>query len=83
MTFGKYIRCGERGVTLERSINARFGITEKDDTLPAKLTDIPQDKNKPETVVPLAKMKKTYYAARGWDKNGVPTEKTLRKLGIK
>ena len=82
MNFGKYIRCGERGYTLERYVNARFGITEKDDTLPAKLTDIPQDKNNPKTIVPLSKMKKTYYAARGWNSNGVPTEKTLRKLNI-
>ena len=82
MNFGKYIRCGERGYTLERYVNARFGITEKDDTLPAKLTDIPQDKNNPKTIVPLSKMKKTYYTARGWNSNGVPTEKTLRKLNI-
>ncbi|MBQ5614996.1 MAG: hypothetical protein IIU81_01555, partial [Peptococcaceae bacterium] len=26
---------------------------------------------------------KTYYKARGWDKNGIPTEKTLRRLKIK
>ncbi len=83
MTFGKYIRCGERGYTLERELNARFGITEKDDKLPEKLTKVPQNANNPKTVVPLATMKKTYYAARGWDKNGVPTEKTLRKLKIR
>ncbi|MBE6877659.1 MAG: aldehyde:ferredoxin oxidoreductase [Ruminococcaceae bacterium] len=83
MTFGKYIRCGERGYTLEREVNARFGITEKDDKLPEKLTKVPQDANNPKTVVPLATMKKNYYAARGWDKNGVPTEKTLRKLKIR
>ena len=35
------------------------------------------------TRVPLEKMKKIYYAARGWDKNGIPTEKTLRRLKIK
>ena len=83
MNFGKYIRCGERGYTLERYVNARFGITAKDDTLPRKLTDIPQDENNPKTVVPLDRMKKTYYAARGWDKNGVPAESTLRRLKIK
>ena len=82
MTFGKYIRCGERGYTLERYVNARFGITAKDDTLPAKLTDVPQIPDRPETVVPLEKMKKTYYKARGWSADGVPTEKTLRKLNI-
>ena len=82
LNLGRYIRCGERGYTLERYVNSRFGITAKDDTLPAKLTDIPQDKNNPKTVVPLDKMKVTYYKARGWDTNGVPTQKTLRKLNI-
>jgi aldehyde:ferredoxin oxidoreductase len=82
MTFGKYIRCGERGYTLERYVNSRFGITEKDDKLPKRLTDTPQDANNPKTVVPLDVMKKTYYAARGWDKNGVPTKATLKRLNI-
>ena len=82
MNFGKYIRCGERGYTLERYVNSRFGITEKDDKLPKRLTDIPQDEKNPKTVVPLDVMKKTYYAARGWDKNGVPTKATLKRLGI-
>lgn len=26
---------------------------------------------------------KNYYQARGWDSNGIPTEKTLRRLKIK
>jgi aldehyde:ferredoxin oxidoreductase len=47
------------------------------------LTDVPQDPKHPETKVPLETMKKTYYKARGWDKNGIPTEKTLRRLKIK
>ncbi|MBQ1285572.1 MAG: hypothetical protein IIY19_03905, partial [Lachnospiraceae bacterium] len=60
----------------------KFGISAKDDTLPKRLTDVPQDPNNPKTKVPLDKMKKTYYKARGWDENGVPTLKTLRKLKI-
>jgi len=82
MTFGKYIRCGERGYNLERYVNRRFGVSAKDDALPKRLTQVPQDPNDPKTVVPLETMKKTYYAARGWDKDGAPTEKTLRKLRI-
>ncbi len=82
MNFGKYIRCGERGYNLERCINARFGISAKDDALPKRLTDVPQDENNPRTRVPLEKMKKRYYKARGWDKNGIPTKRTLRKLKI-
>lgn len=82
MTFGKYMRCGERGYNFERWVNSRFGVSAKDDSLPKRLTSVPQDPNDPKTVVPLETMKKTYYAARGWDKNGLPTEKTLRKLKI-
>jgi aldehyde:ferredoxin oxidoreductase len=82
MTFGRYIRCGERGYTLERWVDARFGVSAKFDTLPKRLTDVPQDPNDPKTKVPLEQMKKTYYRARGWDENGIPTRKTLKKLGI-
>ena len=83
MDFGRYIAIGERGYTMERLINTRFGITEANDKLPKRLTSVPQDPKNPKTKVPLEKMKKTYYAARGWDHNGIPTEKTLRRLKIK
>jgi len=83
MDFGKYIQIGERGYTMERLINTRFGITAANDSLPKRLTDVPQDPSNPKTKIPLETMKKTYYAARGWDKNGIPTEATLRRLKIK
>ncbi|MBR5617941.1 MAG: aldehyde ferredoxin oxidoreductase family protein [Oscillospiraceae bacterium] len=83
MDFGKYIQIGERGYTMERYINCKFGISAANDKLPKRLTDIPQDPNNPKTKIPLETMKKTYYAARGWDKNGIPTEATLRRLKIK
>ncbi len=83
MTFGKYVRIGERGYTLERYLNAKFGVSAAMDTLPARLTDVPQDPEDDTTRVPLEEMKKTYYKARMWDENGLPTEKTLKRLGIK
>ena len=83
MDFGKYIQIGERGYTLERYINCRFGISAANDKLPKRLTDVPQDPADPKTIIPLEVMKKTYYAARGWDKNGIPTEATLRRLKSK
>ena len=83
MDFGKYIQIGERGYTMERYINCKFGISEANDKLPKRLTDVPQDPGNPKTKIPLETMKKTYYAARGWDKNGIPTEATLRRLKIK
>ena len=82
MTFGKYMRIGERGFDTERYVNTRFGITSKDDALPKRLTDVPQDPNNPKTRVPLEQLKKTYYRARGWDKNGVPRKILLKSLKI-
>ena len=82
VTFGSFLKAGKRGYTLERYINTRFGITAKDDTLPSRLTDVPQDPRDETTKVPLERMKKVYYQARGWDQNGVPTSRTLKKLNI-
>ena len=83
MDFGRYMEIGERGYTLERYINTKFGISAANDKLPKRLTDTPQDPADPKTRVPLETMKKTYYQARGWDPNGIPKEKLLRRLKIK
>jgi aldehyde:ferredoxin oxidoreductase len=82
MNFGKYIRAGERGYNLERLVNSRFGVDAKADTLPERLTKTPQIEGNLKTVVPLDRMKIAYYKARGWNKKGLPTKKTLSKLKI-
>ena len=82
MTFGKYLQTGERGFNLERAVSVRFGVSAAKDSLPKRLTDVPQDPNDPRTRVPLEQMKKIYYQARGWDKSGIPTCRTLKKLKI-
>lgn len=82
MTFGKYLQTGERGFNLERAVNVRFGVSATKDSLPKRLTDVPQDPNDPRTRVHLEQMKKIYYQARGWDKSGIPTCRTLKKLKI-
>ena len=82
MTFGKYLQTGERGFNLEGAVNVRFGVSAAKDSLPKRLTDVPQDPNDPRTRVPLEQMKKIYYQARGWDKSGIPTCRTLKKLKI-
>ena len=79
---GKFIRAGERSYNVERAVNAKFGVSAEMDKLPKRLTDVPQDPNNPKTKVPLETMKKTYYKARGWDKNGLPTDKKLKKMKI-
>ena len=79
---GSFVRLGERGYNLERLYNYREGLTEKDDSLPDRLTKTPQDPNNPKTVVRLDKMLPVYYKIRGWDAKGAPTKRRLRKLGI-
>ncbi|MFW9880759.1 MAG: aldehyde ferredoxin oxidoreductase C-terminal domain-containing protein, partial [Candidatus Thorarchaeota archaeon] len=79
---------GERIYTLERLFNIREGFTRKDDNLPKRYFEEPTpiglprvkglkiDKDKFE------KMLDEHYNLHGWDKNGIPTEETLQKLGI-
>jgi aldehyde:ferredoxin oxidoreductase len=82
MYTGPFVMLGDRSFNLERAYSMREGLTSADDSLPDRLTKVPQDSNKPNTVVPLDKMLPTYYRVRGWDKNGVPKQKKLRRLGI-
>ena len=78
----RFIRAGERSYNVERAVNAKFGVSAAMDTLPKRLTNVLQDPKDPSTKVPLEVMKKVYYEARGWDKNGLPTEEKLRKMKI-
>ena len=65
-----------------KELEEKFGVSAAMDTLPKRLTHVQQDPNDPTTKVPLEKMKKTYYRARGW-KDGIPTWHRLKTLGIK
>ena len=82
MTFGRYIRCGERGFNLEREVNRRFGVNANKDALPRRLTETLQDPKDPDSKVPLEKLKKVYYHARGWNRDGLPAKRILEKLKI-
>ncbi|HDP25346.1 MAG TPA: aldehyde:ferredoxin oxidoreductase [Deltaproteobacteria bacterium] len=82
MNFGKLLSLGERGYTMERLFNLREGLTAKDDSLPRRFTHEEQIPGNPKSKVPLSKMLPKYYKLRGWDENGVPTDKTLKKLDL-
>ena len=73
---------GERGYNLERMLNVKLGITEKDDTLPARLTDELQTDDEPRSRVPLETMKREYYRIRGWAPDGIPGDAKKRQLGL-
>jgi aldehyde:ferredoxin oxidoreductase len=73
---------GERGFTMERLYNHREGFSAKDDRRAKRFTHEEQIPGRKKTVVPLAKMLPRYYRLRGWDENGVPTRRTVKKLDL-
>jgi len=78
----KFLKMGERVHVLERYMNTREGISKKDDTLPLRLLTEGRKCDAVERTVPLEKMLKKYYKLRGFDSNGVPQRRTLKRLGI-
>ncbi|MEN8211933.1 MAG: aldehyde ferredoxin oxidoreductase family protein [Thermodesulfobacteriota bacterium] len=78
----EFIKAGERVHVLERYMNTREGISRHDDTLPERLLKQGRDSDPHKKVVPLDKMLPQYYKLRGYDKDGIPLPKTLKKLGI-
>jgi aldehyde:ferredoxin oxidoreductase len=78
---------GERVWNLVRLYNVREGITRADDTLPERFFTDPlhlasgkENRLKKED---FTYMLDQYYELRGWDNNGIPTEDTIKKLGLK
>ena len=78
------VLAGERVYNMERMYNINVGFTKADDTLPDRMLHepIPSGPMKGH-VSRLDEMLPEYYAARGWDENGVPTEAKLQELGLK
>lgn len=77
---------GTRVNTLARLYNIREGLTRKDDRVPIRVMKLPI----PEGVAKgsyvsqedLDLLLDDYYEYRGWDKDGIPTEATLKELGL-
>ncbi len=78
----EFIKAGERIHVLERYMNTREGISRKDDTLPERFLKEGRDCDSKMHTVPIEKMLDGYYKIRGFDRNGVPKKKTLKRLGI-
>jgi aldehyde:ferredoxin oxidoreductase len=75
-------KCGARIHTLERYMNTREGISKKDDRLPQRLLTQARRDDPEDLTVPLEQMITRYYKTRGYDNNGIPTHKLLKKLDI-
>ncbi|MDH3885882.1 MAG: aldehyde ferredoxin oxidoreductase C-terminal domain-containing protein, partial [Desulfobacterales bacterium] len=82
----EFLTIAARIETLIRMFNLREGLTRKDDTLPYRTLHEPLPDG-PATgqcigEENLNRMIDEYYASRGWDSAGVPTEKTLKKYQL-
>jgi aldehyde:ferredoxin oxidoreductase len=76
----------ERIYTLERQMIVSGGITRKDDTVPKRYFEepIPDGPAKGSVITRegFDSMLDEYYRLHGWDKNGIPTKRTLRRLEL-
>ncbi|MHC1720466.1 MAG: aldehyde ferredoxin oxidoreductase family protein [Clostridiaceae bacterium] len=77
------LRAGDRIWTLEKLFNLKAGLTKADDTLPKRLIEdqIAEGPSK-GNVHHLDVLLPEYYSVRGWDGEGVPTDDTLKALGL-
>jgi aldehyde:ferredoxin oxidoreductase len=77
---------GERIYTLERTMLIKDGLSRKDDTLPDRYFNepVPEGPAQGEFILrdKFNEMLDEYYRLHGWDKNGVPKKRTLKKLDI-
>ena len=78
------LKAAERVINLERLVNARFGFTRADDTLPKRITSEPAPDGRGEGQVARIDVSlDSFYAAMGWDlESGLPTAETVEKLGL-
>lgn len=83
-TMGSFMSVGQLGYNTERLANIILGLPvgKETDTLPKRLTHEEQVPGNRKTKVPLKKMRRSYYIIRGW-KNGAPTMKILKRLGVR
>jgi aldehyde:ferredoxin oxidoreductase len=78
---------GERICYNERMMNAANGFTEKDEDLPIRFFTMPGHTDAGINIKPIDKeafltARSNYYTARKLDKNGMPTMKVAKELGL-
>jgi len=78
----EYQHVGERLVNLKRMINARYGITAKDDILPPRLHQARPSGGAAGVVPDVERQVKELYRLRGWDADGIPTAERLKTLAL-
>lgn len=77
------LKIGERIWNLEKLFNLREGLSRKDDTLPSRLLNEAFESGHSKGVkINLKPLLDIYYAKRGWNNEGFPTEEKLKELDL-
>jgi aldehyde:ferredoxin oxidoreductase len=77
------IDIGERCFNLKRKLSVGWGASRKNDTLPLRvITHRVSDGGAGNHLPPFNIMLADYYENRGWNREGIPTEETLKRLQI-
>ncbi len=83
MDLDEFMEAGERMFNLKRLYNTRLGLSRKDDKLPMRvLKQVRGSGGAPTQLPPLNTMLDEYYKYRGWTEDGIPSEDTLKRLGL-
>ncbi len=88
ITWDELLKISEKVWHITRLINAREikGFGRKSDFPPARFYEEPVQGGPAEgyfiTKDEINKLLDSYYAARGWDNNGIPLKETLERVGI-
>ena len=83
MTLEEFMLAAERLHSLKRMFNVKLGITGKDDILPPRLGTYAKPDGKAAGQLPeLEQTIPEYYDLRGWNKNGIPSDETMERLGL-
>lgn len=73
---------GERGFTVQRLNNLRDGYNARNDVIPKKMYKIAKKGFRAGKEIPFGAMMQEYYALRGWNADGAPSEETLKRLSL-
>ena len=83
LSLAELMTCGERGWTMKRLVNCRFGLTAANDRLPGILREPLSEGGSAGFALPFEEMLEAYYTARGWDaSSGRPNRAVLERLGL-
>lgn len=77
------VEVGERSFNMKRKLSVGWGLSRKNDTLPARvLVHRASDGGAGDHLPAFNIMLADYYKLRGWNEEGIPTEETMRRLKI-